>query len=166
MRVAYILIFITSIINASITSYFDEQRAKDAYAKKSYKVASKNYQELAKSGEQKAIYNYANTLYKDSNYSAAIKQYKRVNQDNLKPKALYNMGNAYAYSGKLKEAIKAYEESLKLKESQATKHNLEEVKKALKKREHKEKKKRNQDKKDNKKQNKKKEDNKENKKNF
>lgn len=68
----------------------------------------------------------AAAFYRQGDYAAALKYYQKEND----AEALYNQGNALAKSGKLEEAVKKYEEVLKLApEHEDAKFNLEYLKK-------------------------------------
>ena len=53
--------------------------------------------EYLKIGSQEAIYDAANGYYKMKEYKKAINLYKKITKPSLKFKALYNLGNAYAF---------------------------------------------------------------------
>ncbi len=141
--------------NAGVLDFMDLKDAKQAYAHKDYAKSAKYYDAYAKSAKNdEGYYNAGNSLYKQGKYKEALKNYEKATFSNKSSRAanFANMGNSYAKMGSekdLKEAVNAYEKSLKLKEDKATRENLEAVKKALKK-------KKEQKKKPNKKQNNKK----------
>lgn len=137
---------------AGLTDFQVIKEASTAYEKSDFNVSKKAFESLAKeSPSPETTYNLANTLYKQKKYKEAIEKYKSIpKSSDFKHKALHNLGNAYAYSKKLPEAIKAYEDALKIEEDKETKENLEAVKKMQEKQK---KKKQNKNKKDNNKQN-------------
>ena len=144
-----------SISNAGMLDFMDLKDAKQAYEHKDYAKSAKYYDAYAKSAKNdEGYYNAGNSLYKQGKYKEALKNYEKATFSNKSFRAdnFANMGNSYAKMGSekdLKEAVNAYEKSLKLKEDKAIRENLEAVKKALKK-------KKQQKKKPNKKQNNKK----------
>ena len=137
------ILFNTPSAKAGFLDFVELQDAKEAYKHKDYATAAKYYDKYAKESESgAAYYNAANALYKQKKYKEALKNYKKATFGSRKARAknFANMGNAHARLGseeELKNAIKAYEESLKLKEDKAVRENLEAVKKALQKREQK-----------------------------
>jgi len=143
---------------AGLLDFMDLKDAKEAYAHKDFAKSAKYYDTYAKSANNDAgYYNAGNSLYKEGKYKEALKNYEKATFADRSSRAdnFANMGNCYAKMGSdkdLKEAIDAYEKSLKLKEDKATRENLEAVKKALKKRKEQQKKKQQQKKKNQKKQ--------------
>ncbi len=122
---------------AGFLDFVDLQDAKEAYKHQNYEVSAKHFEEYAKkshSGE--AYYNAGNAFYRQKKYKEALQEYKKAKFDSRADRAknFANMGNAYAKLGSeknLKEAIKAYEDSLKLQDDKEVRENLEAVKKAL-----------------------------------
>ena len=77
-----------------------------------------------------ALYNLANSLYRQNKFEEANKQYQAVagmdndNKEDL-AKAFHNLGNTYLQSNKLQEAIEAYKNSLRNNPNgYETKYNL------------------------------------------
>ena len=105
-----------------------------------------------KIGSKTAIYDAANEYYKAKEYKKAINLYQKINKPNLKFNALYNMANAYAYSGNLQKAKESLIKALKIKKDKNAEYNLKLIEKLLKKKQHK-KNKHNNKKKQNNKQN-------------
>ena len=138
---------------AGITDFQTIKEARTAYETNDFNASQVAFENLAEvSPTPETTYNLANTLYKQKKYKEAIEKYKTIpKSSNFQQKALHNMGNAYAYSQKLQEAIKAYEDALKISDDKETKENLEAVKKMQEKQK---KNKKNKNKKDNNKQNK------------
>ena len=125
--------------NAGVLDFMDLKEAKQAYEHKDFAKSAKYYDAYAKSAKNdEGYYNAGNSLYKQGKYKEALKNYEKATFSNKSSRAanFANMGNSYAKMGSekdLKEAVNAYEKSLKLKEDKATRENLEAVKKALKK---------------------------------
>jgi Ca-activated chloride channel family protein len=76
-----------------------------------------------------AVFNAGDALYKQKKYEDAGKQFvenHNMNEDKSKKSAsLYNLGNSFLMSNKIKESIDAYEGSLKLNpENMEAKYNL------------------------------------------
>ncbi len=160
MRYIYLLIF-PMLLSASILDFKYLQEAKDAYSDKNYTKAQESY---AKVDSDEARFNQADALYRQKKYKEAIDIYNSIKESKLEAKKLHNIGNAYAQMNKLDEAIKSYENALKLKEDNDTRFNLELLKKRKKEKKKKQKqkqnKKSNKDNKDNKNQKNQKDNNK------
>jgi Ca-activated chloride channel homolog len=128
-----------------------DQQAQEAYANKAYDKAA----ELFENPDWKAA-----AHYKSGAFDKALENLKNNSGSN----SLYNQGNAYAQSGKLQEALDAYNKALKINpEDSDTKYNKDLVEKALEKQKQEQKqeqqnKDNKQDSKDNKSQEKNKED--------
>ena len=117
---------------AGLLDFQKLQNAKEAYSQEDYAKSRSIYEEFAfKSPE--AVYNLANSLYKDNEYEKALKVFDEVKTDNaeLKAKVLHNSGNTHVQLKQYKEALSAYEKSLELKEDKETRENYEAVKKFL-----------------------------------
>jgi len=117
---------------AGLLDFQKLQSAKEAYSQEDYAKSRSIYEEFAfKSPE--AVYNLANSLYKDNEYEKALKVFDKVKTDNaeLKAKVLHNSGNTHVQLKQYKEALSAYEKSLELKEDKETRENYEAVKKFL-----------------------------------
>ena len=69
-------------------------------------------------GSADAVFNTGDALYKQEKYEDAAKQFTeshRMNEDKEKKAgSMYNLGNSFLKSGKLKESIEAYKNSLRL----------------------------------------------------
>jgi tetratricopeptide (TPR) repeat protein len=69
-------------------------------------------------GSADAVFNTGDALYKQEKYEDAAKQFAeshRMNEDKEKKAgSMYNLGNSFLKSGKLKESIEAYKNSLRL----------------------------------------------------
>jgi len=149
----YVLILLIALYSyGGVLDFNYLNKAKEAYSKGDYTQASQNY---AKVNNDEARYDLANSLYKQKKYKEALDSYSAISDKNLEFKKLHNMGNTLAQLGKTDEAIKAYEDALKIREDKDTKFNLELLKKQ--KKDKKKKQDKNKDKKKNK-DNKKKQD--------
>lgn len=158
LQIFVLLTIFSSFQNTLFASLLDFQtikNANEAYIQKDFKTASKEFNKLDESSQRN--YNLANSLYKEKKYKEAIDLYKNSKtQDNdFKFKNLHNLANSYVKSNDLKNAVKSYEDALKLKENKETRENYNTVKKALEK---KNKKKEDKNKKDQKKNDKKNKD--------
>ena len=143
MRYIISTLLLTIFSSASLLDFKYLDDAKEAYLKKDYKKAEELYKKI---DNDNARFNLADTLYREKKYEEAIDIYNSINSKDLEFKKLYNIGNSYAKLNKIDEAIKSYEEALKIKEDKNARFNLKLVKK---------KKKQEQKKKNNKKENKK-----------
>lgn len=141
---------------ASILDFLELGKAKEAYENGEFKESGDIYEKYADENlNNEAYFNAANANYKQKKYKEAVELYKKAkftDKDKI-AKNLSNMGNAYAKEAStdsLQKAVKAYEESLKIKKDKDTQDNLEEVKKFLEKQKQDQKKNRDnkQDKKD------------------
>lgn len=128
-----LILLIQYDLKASITDFKTIDKAQEAYEKKDYEKAAKEFKKVAKTPQ--AYYNLANSLYKQKKFKQALKNYKKVisSDESLEFKKLYNMGNSYTKLNQLEEAIRSYEKALKFKEDKQTRQNLDIVKDALKK---------------------------------
>ncbi len=136
----------TPTLHAGVLDFMKLDEAKSAYDSGSYAKSQKLYEKYANESQNAEVnYNVANTLYKQGKYKEAVKSYEKAvfNDKTKRAKNYANLGNAYVKSkdkDSLAKAIKAYEESLKIKEDKETRENLEAVKKAQKKQKNKQKK--------------------------
>ncbi|MDX1808809.1 MAG: tetratricopeptide repeat protein [Sulfurospirillaceae bacterium] len=160
-----ILLFCTiAFLHAGIFDFLDVSKAKKSYESKDYKSAIRSYKKLE--GKQGAAYDLANSYYKNKQYKQALEEYQKVTDKSLEFKKLHNMGNTYAHLGKIDDAIKSYENALKIKKDKDTQYNLDLLKKQKKKQQKKKKKQQQNNKKqNNKNQNNSKQNNKNNKNN-
>jgi len=128
-----LILLIQYDLKASITDFKTIDKAQEAYEKKDYEKAAKEFKKVAKTPQ--AYYNLANSLYKQKKFKQALKNYKKVisSDESLEFKKLHNMGNSYTKLNQLEEAIRSYEKALKFKEDKQTRQNLDIVKDALKK---------------------------------
>ncbi len=138
MKQLLILVFCAIFLQAGLLDFVDASHAKKSYEKKDYKSAIKSYEKIQ--GKDGATYDLANSYYKAKNYKQALSEYQKVNDSKLEFQKLHNMGNTYAHLGKIDDAIKSYEQALKIKKDKDTKYNLDLLKKKKKKKNQKKKK--------------------------
>lgn len=117
-----------------------------AYDREQYQAAEKQYRIAADRdmGNPQALYNLGNTLYQQGNFEDAEKRFQQAVNKAKTPThradALHNLGDAFLKQRKYKEAVGAYEASLRLRPANAgTKQNLQMAKKRLQEEEKKEK---------------------------
>jgi len=94
---------------AIFLDFIDIKKAKEAYEKKEYKEAVKEFKKVASSKKSpQSYYNLANAYYKNKEYEKALKTYQKViaKDKDLRYKTFFNMANCYY---KLKNYKKAYE---------------------------------------------------------
>ena len=115
-------------LHAGVMDFRTLSEAKAAYEKGDYTKASEYYGELGDKNDA-ARYNYADALYQQKKYKEAAEVFSQITSPALKQKALHNLGNSLARSGKTDDALKAYEAALKLGEDKDTRYNLELLKK-------------------------------------
>jgi len=123
-----ILIAVCSYGGVLDFNYLD--KANKAYNKSDFKRASDNY---SKVNSDEARYNLANSLYKQKKYKEALNTYESISSKDLEFQKLHNMGNCQAQLKQNDEAIKSYQDALKIKDDKDTKFNLELLKKQKKK---------------------------------
>ncbi len=137
--ILFALLFFTPHAEAGLLDFVELGNAKKAYENKEYEKASKLYEKYAESSMNgESYFNAGNSLYKQGKFDEALKSYEKATFSDEKKRAknLSNIGNSYVKQVKeesLQNAVKAYEESLKLHEDKETRENLEEVKKAIEK---------------------------------
>ncbi|MFZ1453443.1 MAG: VWA domain-containing protein [Ferruginibacter sp.] len=96
------------------------QKGNEAYEKKEYDNAIKNYQQAAQKDPDNstAQYNLGNALYKNNKADEAVQAYDGVLSNSTsnadKAKAFYNKGVVLQHNKKLPECIEAYKNALKL----------------------------------------------------
>jgi Ca-activated chloride channel family protein len=143
------------LLSADILPFQTIEKANKAYEKGDYSKSAKLFRSLDKD-DPTVAYDEANAHYKAEAYDKALESYKKSKGIDEATRQ-YNMGNAYFKKDNLDLAIKSYKESLKIRDDEDTRYNLElaKRKKEQKKKEQKKKnnqdKKKNQDKKENKK---------------
>ena len=115
-------------LHAGVMDFRTLSGAKAAYEKGDYAKASEYYGKLGDKNDA-ARYNYADALYQQKKYKEAAEIFSQIASPALKQKALHNLGNSLARSGKTGDALKAYEAALKLGEDEDTRYNLDLLKK-------------------------------------
>ena len=122
------LLAAAAALHAGVMDFRTLSEAKTAYEKGDYAKASEYYGELGDKNDA-ARYNYADALYQQKKYKEAAEIFSQIASPALKQKALHNLGNSLARSGKTGDALKAYEAALKLGEDEDTRYNLDLLKK-------------------------------------
>jgi len=124
-----LLLTLPIFLYGGVFDFWHIKQANKAYKEKNYPKAITEYQKLE---SDEARYNLSNSYYRLGEYEKAIQTLSTIKSKKLEFQKLHNLGNCYAQSGKIKEAIKAYEEALKIKEDKDTRYNLELLKKRQK----------------------------------
>jgi len=125
----YLLPLIAALaLHAGVTDFHTLSKAKAAYEQGDFAAAAEQYGALHGKNDQ-ARFNYGDALYKEQKYKEAAEAFSQISTPALKQKALHNLGNSLANLGKTDEAIKAYENALKLGEDKDTRYNLDLLKK-------------------------------------
>ncbi|QKF64416.1 tetratricopeptide repeat protein [Campylobacter corcagiensis] len=127
MKKIIVLALFLNLVNAGI---FDVKKAKKAFEDENFTKAAKIYSNI--SGD-KALYNKGVSLYKDGNFTEALRAFGGVTDPNLEFEKLYNLGNSFANLGRFDEAKFSYESALKIKDDEDAKFNLDIVTKELEK---------------------------------
>ncbi len=122
-------IFVIDSKASSLLDWFYIQNANENIKNGDYQNAIANYKKLESSDE--VNFNIGNSFYLDGNYSEAIENFKKVSDD-LKQKALYNIGNSKVKLNDLNGAKESYENALQISEQANIRENLEWVKNRLK----------------------------------
>ncbi len=95
--------------------YMDLNKAVKAYKKKEVEKAESIFRQLRHKDEDDPIvnYNFGNLLFSKKEDPEKFYQIASLAKDkDIKKKALYNLGNYYMKSGKLKDAIEQYKQAL------------------------------------------------------
>lgn len=128
MRLSTLLllgVFGLGFAQAGILDFKDIEKAKEAYKKKNYDATIAHLNSLKDSIKDPALeYDIANAYYKKGKYQEALKHYEKAKGVDEADR-LYNTGNAYANSGDIESAIDAYEQSLKIRDDEDARKNLE-----------------------------------------
>jgi len=126
----FIIILMTVYSYGGMLDFNYLEKANKAFNKGDFKSASDNY---SKVNSDEARYDLANSLYKQKKYKEALSTYKSISNKDLEFAKLHNMGNCQAQLKQNDEAIKSYQDALKIKDDKDTKFNLELLKKQKKK---------------------------------
>ncbi len=120
-------------LEAGVFDFWYIHQAQKAREQGDYAQAIKHYQQSDLTTQ--THYNLAYTLYKNSQYLQAIKEYKKALGINEKmdAKVYYNIATAYARANKLDHAKKFYKKSLAIYPSKITQENLKVITDRLKK---------------------------------
>jgi len=109
-----------------------------AYDRSRYKEAERQYRIAADRdmGHPQAVYNLGNALFQQGNWEIAEQRYTQVAAKNLPPEqradVMHNLGDTFLKQRKYKNAVQAYEESLRQRPGDPdTKQNLQMAKKRL-----------------------------------
>ncbi|MHC3993500.1 tetratricopeptide repeat protein [Thiomicrolovo sp. ZZH C-3] len=116
------------LLHAGVLDFHTLSNAASAYSGGDYAAAAEGYGALQGKNDA-ARFNYGDALYKQQQYKEAADVFAQVQAPELRQKALHNLGNSLANLGKTDEAIKAYEEALKLGNDDETQYNLDLLKK-------------------------------------
>ena len=146
------LLVLSAIFDASfIQNSWNEARAIQAYKHGKYDEALKIYNQLAtdKPYDAECNYNIGDILYKSGKFQESIPYFKRAIEHgnmHIKVQATFNIGNVHMQEKAYDDAIKLYEEVLKMHpENQPAKHNLEVAKKLKEQEDQKQNQEQNQD---------------------
>jgi tetratricopeptide (TPR) repeat protein len=120
ITVLSIAIFLLPVISYAQPDKFLVKKGNEAYEKKDYDNAIKNYQQATgiNPANPAAQYNLGNALYKDQKADEALQAYDNALSNSSantdKAKAFYNKGVVLQHNKKLPECIDAYKNALKL----------------------------------------------------
>lgn len=127
--------FVNPSIGYAKNTYETVQKGLKAYGEGNYEIALKHFidAQLEEPDKPENYYNIGNTYYKLGDYDSAIRNYSQVldsQNEILKQKTHFNMGNAKYRKQMLTDSMKEYKEALRLDPNdQKAKDNLEFVKK-------------------------------------
>ena len=124
MRIVWALVFLSLVSCGSPLDDYHMWQGERAYFAKEYKKALHHYEKIGE-GSDEVSYNKGNILYRLGEFQAAIKEYKKIKNPTLLPKALHNLGNSYAKIGNIKQAIASYKKALTIDDDRGTKANLD-----------------------------------------
>ncbi|MCB9331350.1 MAG: tetratricopeptide repeat protein [Lewinellaceae bacterium] len=115
-----------------------QREADRQYSKSNYRNAEQGYRKASekKANDPALLYNTGNAIYQQGNYAASEPFFEKAAQSAKEPAkradALHNLGNAYLKQQKYREAVEAYENSLRQRPGDSeTKVNLQLAKKKL-----------------------------------
>lgn len=141
-----ISVLFSACLTAQAQSAHDLLRKGDeAYDFENYEEAEKRYRDAAdlKYGDPAAVYNLGNALYQQGQWEDAATRFEQVANSAAEPAfkadALHNFGNTQMKLNNFEKAVKAYENSLRLRPGDTeTKRNLQMAKKKLREEQQKE----------------------------
>ncbi|WP_024955506.1 VWA domain-containing protein [Sulfurospirillum arcachonense] len=119
-------------LHSGVFDFWDIIKSQENYTRGKHKYALQYFKKVHNSKNSAATqYNLANSYYRNNDFTQAIKLYLDINTTNqsINYERLHNLGNTYAKTGEVDEAIDAYEKALKIKDEKATRFNLEYLKK-------------------------------------
>jgi len=122
----YKLLWVSSFlmfVSADTFTYETIDKANEAYANGEFHKSTKLFKSLEED-DPAVAYNIANAQYKAGMYTDALESYEKA-QGTDEAIRQYNIGNCYFKKGNLKEAIRRYSVSLRLREDEDTRFNLE-----------------------------------------
>lgn len=130
--VPLLLVLNVQNLHSGILDFWTIHKAEESYGEKAYSQSSEYFSRLAEIKKSDALnYDLANSLYQEKKYDKALALYQNIATKDalLEQKRLHNLGNTLAQMNKKNDAIKVYEEALKIKEDADTRYNLELLKK-------------------------------------
>lgn len=130
--VPLLLVLNVQNLHSGILDFWTIHKAEESYGEKAYSQSSEYFSRLAETKKSDALnYDLANSFYQEKKYDKALTLYQNIATKDmlLEQKRLHNLGNTLAQMNKKDDAIKAYEEALKIKEDADTRYNLELLKK-------------------------------------
>ena len=122
---AGLLVALSTVITAVDASWFrnTEQDATKKYHAGEYNEAASGFTDTYRRGV---------ALYRAGRYTEAGESFASVRREDIKPDALYNLGNTYYKRGDYESAVDAYMDALALRPNdEDTLHNLSLAKKML-----------------------------------
>ncbi len=135
------LLLLTHIMSVEVLAQnakFSLNDGNAAFEQKDYENAILEYSEAltVDPNYEAAEFNTANAFYRQEKMDDAVREFRRIAKSsedkNLQAKAYHNLGNSYLQSKKLKEAIEAYKNSLRIQpDDHETRYNLAVAKKLL-----------------------------------
>lgn len=121
-KIVFFIFFLFNIVVVSAQKDYNAliYEGNRAFGNGDYAGASSKFLKASKGKDKDftAIYNLANSLYKDKKYNQAISEYQKVGElaktSADKVASLYNLGNAYMQSGNNQKAAEVFKKALKL----------------------------------------------------
>lgn len=121
------------------TAHHFQRKGDEQYKNSKYREAEEAYRQAEKRKweDPEINYNLGNAVYRQGHYDASEKLFQQsavqTKDSALKADALHNLGNSLLLQHKYREAVDAYQNSLRLRPGEAeTKANLQLAKKKLK----------------------------------